>query len=463
MNIPWTHRDGLDPDAPPPSDFPQRDWCFGSAWLDGGLADALGLRAMRAEVENVHYVPDRQLQVVYRLRPAGDRRPDDAERVTLDFEPSHLAGPDRSTARTGLWLATARARAWFWPDDPAGLPLARWLSSAQARQDMPQAIAQALPAEARLRASLLSYSPGERLALRWQVEPRPGDGLDAGWVMKAQRQGVADTRALHRLWRDPSRHWGMAEPLDDVDTSTGLRWERFLPGVRLEEAATRDGWDRVLQQAAEGLVALHRQPLDGLEGLPRQTGAQVHGRLDRKVMRRIRGALPGLAERAQSLADRLGRHVGALETCPAGRPAALLHGDLHTGNLLRLDDGRIAFIDLDSLMVGDPAWDLALLSTRLMLVGLLDPAQATELDAPLAAWPQTYIDAGGDPAILPSYRWHVATLLLSRQVKTCVRHHAPGMTRLAAALLAQAEAIWTEGTQTNKHTPCDVDSGGDMN
>ncbi len=444
MNIPWTHRDGVDPDAPAPADFPQRAWCFGSDWLDGGLVEALGAPAgpgspRHAEIENVHYIPGKQFQVVYRLG-IGDgpgHGPDAGPpRVTLNFAPATAADVDPADAQPGHWLADARARAFLWPDDPGGLPLSRWLSPAQVRHDMPAALARTLPADARLRAGVLSYAPGERLALRWRCE-----GSDApGWVMKAQRGGVADTRALHALWRDPSRRWGMAEPLDEADASRDLRWERFLPGERLEAAAAREGWSGVLQQAATALVALHRQPLsrlEGLDSLPRQSCAVVHRQLDHKVMRRIRAALPTLAERAQALADRLGAQAPTSD----GRPAALLHGDLHTGNLLRQPDGRIAFIDLDSLMVGDPAWDLALLSTRLMLVALLDPAQGRTLAAPLAAWPQTYLDAGGDPAVLPSYRWHVAAMLLSRQVKTCVRHHAPGMTGLASALLEQAEAL----------------------
>ncbi|RZS56837.1 aminoglycoside phosphotransferase family protein [Sphaerotilus mobilis] len=449
MNIPWSHRDGDDPDAPPPTDFPQRRWCFGSDWLDSGLAASLGWPATPAEVENVYYLPGRQLQVVYRLAcaPGG--------RVTLLFA---TPGAEPLTAEPARWLPQARAQAWLWPDDPAGLPLARWLSPDLARLALPET----LPRHARLRASLLSYAPGERLALRWQLDPQRPDAplsadadASAGWVMKAQRQGVAHATALRRLWQQPGRRWQMAEPLvaeplmaeplnakpliaDPLQSEpSALRWERFLPGIRLEDAARDRGWDAVLQQAATALVDLHRQPLDGLEMLPRQSGAQVHRRLDHKVMKRIRAALPGLSDRAQALADRLGRCVPER----GDRPAALLHGDLHTGNLLLRPDGGVAFIDLDSLMVGDPAWDMALLSTRLMLIGLLDPAQAAGLAGPLAAWPQTCIAAGGDPDLLPSYRWHVATLLLSRQVKTCVRHHAPGMTRLASALLAQAEAI----------------------
>ncbi len=478
MNIPWIHRDSHDPDGPPPVDFPQRRWCFSSVWLDDGLPRALGRPDLRGEVENVHYLPDRQLQVVHRLRPANRASDDDGAddptaetdlRVTLNYAAGDAdAGdaviPATAGAPGGRWLAQARAQAWIWPDDPAGLPLTHWLSAEAMRAELPPALTRSLQAQDRLQARVLSYAPGERLALRWRVAHEPlapvapvalVDAPDrraadrAGWVMKAQRQGVADTRALHRLWQSPTRRWQMAEPLDGgaLGGAEGgaavLRWERFLPGERLEAAAAREGWARVLQQAASALVALHGHALDtqdardGLESLQRQDAARVHAQLDRKVMRRIRASLPGLSGRAQALVDRLGRQIAGL----GPRPAVLLHGDLHTGNLLRRPDGQIAFIDLDSLMVGDPAWDLALLSTRLMLVGLLDPTQAADLAAPLAAWPQTYIETGGDPGLLPAYRWHVAALLLSRQVKTCVRHHAPDLTRLCAALLAQAEAV----------------------
>ena len=94
MNIPWSHRDGLDPDAPPPDDFPQRAWCFSSDWLDHGLARTLGLEAVAATVENVHYLPGRHLKVVYRLAPG--HLP---ERVTLDFATPADTGPDDELGR----------------------------------------------------------------------------------------------------------------------------------------------------------------------------------------------------------------------------------------------------------------------------------------------------------------------------------------------------------------------------
>ncbi|MGH3715971.1 MAG: phosphotransferase family protein, partial [Micromonosporaceae bacterium] len=44
---------------------------------------------------------------------------------------------------------------------------------------------------------------------------------------------------------------------------------------------------------------------------------------------------------------------------PAGRPRALVHGDWHLGQLVRLPDRGWLLVDVDDLGYGDPVWDLA--------------------------------------------------------------------------------------------------------
>jgi hypothetical protein len=41
-------------------------------------------------------------------------------------------------------------------------------------------------------------------------------------------------------------------------------------------------------------------------------------------------------------------------------PTAVVHGDAHMENLLRAADGRLAFVDLESVAIGPPEWDLTL-------------------------------------------------------------------------------------------------------
>jgi aminoglycoside phosphotransferase (APT) family kinase protein len=174
--------------------------------------------------------------------------------------------------------------------------------------------------------------------------------------------------------------------------------------------------------------------------LPNQSRAQVLARLQGKVSRRVQAALPRHAEA-------LARQCGQLARW-SGEPAvvqAVLHGDLHTGNLLVTPAGHTVFIDLDSLTTGEPAYDLALLSTRLVLLALLNQAEPAQVDVLVARLPDWYEEAGGDPRAAAAYPWHVAALLTARQLKTCIRHAAPQLPHLAQALMALAGRVIDTG------------------
>lgn len=440
MNLPWEHRRAMadaDTDATAAAlDFPQRLGCFKPAWLPRALREAAAGQPAsgpaEATVENVWYAPGKQLVVVYRLGGA----PALQALVTVVFDPPGAAGDasradiaDAPQRRAGaLRLAGPRAWAWPWPHDPGGLALADWQQPAWAQQHLGAASATTGALQS---PRVLSYLPGQRCALLWhdtQDQPRV--------VQKAQRGAAQSHAAMRALWQRPERRFAMAEPLA-ADAESAVRWERFVPGQRLEQAADTHGWEPMLRRALAALVDLHTS---AVPGLPRQGRRDVLDRLEGKVLRRIRGALPALAPACSRLTEALARDHPADEG-----PVATLHGDLHTGNLLVTPDGGVVFIDLDSLVRGAPAYDLALLTTRLLLVGLIEPVRRAQLAPVLARIPQWYVEVGGAPAAIEHHAWHVATLLLARQIKTCIRHLAPGLHGLAAQLLALAERVHQEG------------------
>ncbi|MCP4962857.1 MAG: phosphotransferase, partial [Actinomycetia bacterium] len=83
-------------------------------------------------------------------------------------------------------------------------------------------------------------------------------------------------------------------------------------------------------------------------------------------------------------------HAWALEHLPPPAPAALIHGDLLGQNILLLfDDDRLGLIDWENAQLGDPAYDLAIVTRGLRRPFKTDDGLARLLDA--------YAEAGGAP------------------------------------------------------------------
>ena len=163
---------------------------------------------------------------------------------------------------------------------------------------------------------------------------------------------------------EPERGWMLFDAFDLAgwDAPLELRCELFrrFAGLQLRTAALTD------ELLADGcldrrLDVLERQ-LDPLladrAGLHKLTGAEI---------RELRKLAPRLRE--------LCRRLAAL-----GLPATLVHGDLHVGNVARLD-GRLAYFDWTDACVAHPFVDLH------SLRWVRDEAErAAQLDAYLEPW-----------------------------------------------------------------------------
>nr|WP_244376308.1 aminoglycoside phosphotransferase family protein [Streptomyces ficellus] len=146
------------------------------------------------------------------------------------------------------------------------------------------------------------------------------------------------------------------------------------------------------EEAAALVARLHRVPPAGLPALPPMRGPAKAAR----AVARMRAAGPHAAA---------GPVLAAWARLPAwargeapGPGAAVCHGDVHLGQLVRhpADGGPWLLIDVDDLGVGDPAWDLAR-PAAWYAAGLLAPAVWERFLGAYRAAGGPAVPADGDP------------------------------------------------------------------
>jgi Ser/Thr protein kinase RdoA (MazF antagonist) len=92
--------------------------------------------------------------------------------------------------------------------------------------------------------------------------------------------------------------------------------------------------------------------------------------------------------RLRRLVDALPERLARIEAC--GLPATLVHGDLHSGNVIGTPDGGRVILDWGDCVVGNPTIDI---------LRLTDSLPAQEAATVQAAWAQWWLEAvpGCDP------------------------------------------------------------------
>ncbi|GAB1334589.1 aminoglycoside phosphotransferase family protein [Streptomyces sp. E-15] len=160
-----------------------------------------------------------------------------------------------------------------------------------------------------------------------------------------------------------------------------------------------DDPDAAPWEAAGTLLArLHRAPVP--PGLPPMRGpAKAAHALDRlRSARRTAPHAPARAAAEPVLAAWAALPAWARASAPMPGPAALCHGDLHLGQLVRhpLPGGPWKLIDVDDLGAGVPAWDLAR-PAAWYACGLLPPDEWARFLAAYRRAGGPAVPADGDP------------------------------------------------------------------
>ncbi len=226
-----------------------------------------------------------------------------------------------------------------------------------------------------------------------RFEPMESGGINANWhvvtrrgefVLRLDRRaGVGRDLGVDRE-RELTLHAaaaaaGLAPPI--LTSAPDLRWTirgfirgRVWTSADLDSSAQR-------QRLGARLAVLHAQPVPSC---PRFDPLSVVERYAQRLIAKR-------PEARASLGDEVARCRALMQqTGSALRAPAIVHSDLHAGNLV--DDGRLWLLDWEYAQVGDPLCDLAGLIAHhpplgacavelLAVTGLAETATPAELDA----------------------------------------------------------------------------------
>lgn len=214
----------------------------------------------------------------------------------------------------------------------------------------------------------------------------------------------------------------VAEPLsfwaDDLSVYTLYEW---VEGQEMNEVASSLS-DSVLYelgcQSGQFLRTLHALPIDQSQ---RDWNNYYQAKIDNKLV--AYQAASHSYPNGQAMID----FVQANRHLLAGRPIAYHHGDFHTGNFLRGQDGRLKILDFDRYDIGDP-WEEF---NRLIFTADLSPAFARgQVDAYFAG-------------AIPEEFWRLLALYLTVNSLGAL-FWAEQVDPLQIPLMKeQADAVWT--------------------
>lgn len=325
----------------------------------------------------------------------------------------------------GTTLPGLPLRVWSFPHDP-GLPALVPMTDLQRAEGLlPGGLAREHVTEVRV----VRWQPGVSASLRCAlVGPAGHSAVYAKVLAHGALLTVDDVqRWLHAQSSEDLR---VPEPLG-ADPVGGVLWSAEVDGCSLLDilrCGDPTAVDRTAWRTGRCLAALHASA--AVPRLRHVEPADVVAEAAKKAAKVAR-AQPQHDHAVRRLAGVVAEGLDRTSVAPG-----LLHGDCHVGQLLVTREGPV-LLDLDEMVTGDPAVDLAELAVDLVLRDL--PTGTVRRFLTLAG--SSYGAAGGVPPMAGVLRGYAAAELLNR----CYRHlrrPMPGwQVDLAVALAGASDVL----------------------
>lgn len=310
------------------------------------------------------------LSICYRLDFTGRRegRPD-----AIFYVKAYLGGRSRpewekltDSNRAGQGLGTVAihvseldAIVWRFPHDPILTHLTEVIHTEKVRTHLPwKQLPNNVPGPdslTRLTSRVAHYLPEKscttRYDLQWHKDGTPHELTLYGKTFKGEVGKEIYERMMH-FWhtsRQDPESIIVAQPLAYTQTVKTI-WQQAIIGVPLSRVIDETNYERYLLSVATGLATLHKSRLAS----SRTVTIDDHLVESRKKTLKLGQAIPTLTTELDALLQRLETDAPSITSADH----TLIHGDCQLGNLLAQDD-RVAFLDFDDCVQGDPARDVA--------------------------------------------------------------------------------------------------------
>lgn len=292
----------------------------------------------------------------------------------------------------------------------------------------------------------LRYVPGKRFTGRGRatVVNTEGSAHELRFIVKQLKDEKAAKKSYRNLvklwasWPEPAQGESrppirFPRPLAYDERHAAIFLEE-LPGENLWEVFLRTGDLTLIKQAGSLLAQLHRSK----RRVPKRVSRRGERRENRPVLAALKREVPELRPRLLRC-----WHEWRLAAKSAREPEVLLHGSFRLNHIF-VHQGELALIDLDSLRLGPPAYDVAnLISSLYYLEGLgqITARQRLAITQHLVAG---YAEQTPHRITAEELGWYLISLLINKQMSKLMAHDHAGRRDRIGELLGQAEAIWTQ-------------------
>ncbi len=283
--------------------------------------------------------------------------------------------------------------------------------------------------------TLIKYVPELRCTLRHQLALDPaGDLVVYSKTFGHRANSELVFKIMQALWKAPVFQSGevtIPEPLFFVDEMNTL-FVRGLEGVNADERLAALDLDRTAAVIGAALAGIHQCRIDDLRHRPEHYMMSQLAAAEKTLVNFDSAYKPGVEAIIRALHE---KHAGLTHVAPA---------PIHTAFRLSqwlLVEGKLALIDFDTFLLGNPISDAASFVAHLLYLSIKGEITQEQCLSAIRHFCRAY--AADAPWGLPAdvLAWQTAALLVSEQAKKCIRLAKKNCRQTVGQLLSLAVNI----------------------